>query len=973
MSRPGELRSQIDQFAPDWVLVSSEDVSHILLREAGAAAPGRIVYLAHTPQFFPFGPASWNQDAQATRIVREARAVVAIAEFTAGYIREHTGREAVVVHPPIYGEAAPISEGSAVLMVNPCAVKGISIFLELARRFPDYPFAALKGWGTTRADLEALAALPNVTVLDTVRSIDEVLSNAKLLLMPSLWLEGFGLIAMEAMLRGLPVISSDAGGLVEAKRGTGFVIPVRPIERYSNTFDETGMPRPEIPPQDIEPWVQALQQLLGSQEIYEAESERSRTAARAFVSQLDAGQLEKVLLSLETPRLKILLAHNSLYYPSHGGGDRSNRLLMEAIAARGHHVRVVARIEAFGDDAHRRHLDALRERGIEARETDSGVELRLNGVDVRTLTRDARWRRFFAAQLEEFNPDIIITSTDDPAQLLFQLAVDAPRAKVVHLVRATIAVPFGPDSAAASPEKTEQLRRADLVVGVSEYVADYVRRWGGIDAIHVPISLMDSGEAQELGSFENAYVTMVNPCAVKGISIFLAVAEQLPDVRFAAVPTWGTNAEDHVALSRHANVTVLPPVDNIDDLMRQTRVLLVPSVWAEARSRIVVEAMARGVPVIASDIGGIPEAKLGVPYLIPVNPIERYQHSVDENMVPVAEVPPQNVAPWVAALRRLLSDREHYSDIAGKSRRAALEYIGRLTALPFEQCLESVVRKPKRAVQVKAAAHQLSPERQKLLALRLRQKADARAPCSSPWFPGIEAVAANSLRLFCLPPAGGGTLMYAGWKDALDRRTAVVPVRLPGRESRIAEPPIDDIRALVQPLCTAIAPHTHMPFALFGHSMGAGIAFELAHALRRSGYPLPRALFVSAARAPQFRLHHEPPPEPTDEELLEQLRRLDGLPAGVLDNPNLLRLIMPVLRADTRLYRNYIYTPEDALPVPIFAYGGASDPNVRPEHLEAWRTQTTAGFTHREFPGGHFYLQSSRDAFLEALKADLPD
>src|SRR6266436_976903 len=260
------LTEQIRGFDPDFVLVSSEDLSHVLLREASAAAPDRIVYLAHTPQFYPFGPASWNPDSQAASIVRSARAIVAIGAHMQGYIRKHLGREAVVIHPPIYG-APPFArfgsfDAGWVLMVNPCIVKGISIFLALAREFPELPFAALKGWGTTTADLQALADAPNVTVLDTVGDIEEVLSRSRLLLMPSLWYEGFGLIAMEAMLRGLPVISSDSGGLAEAKRGTGFVIPVRPIERYEPVFDENHMPKPVDVEQDIEPWKRALAALV---------------------------------------------------------------------------------------------------------------------------------------------------------------------------------------------------------------------------------------------------------------------------------------------------------------------------------------------------------------------------------------------------------------------------------------------------------------------------------------------------------------------------------------------------------------------------------------------------------------------------------------------------------------------------------------------------------------------------------------
>ena len=149
---------------------------------------------------------------------------------------------------------------------------------------------------------------------------------------------------------------------------------------------------------------------------------------------------------------------------------------------------------------------------------------------------------------------------------------------------------------------------------------------------------------------------MVNPCAVKGISIFLALAERFPDIEFAAVPTWGTTAADLAALRARPNVTVLAPFDAIDDLLRQTRVMLVPSIWAEARSRVILEAMSRGIPVMASDVGGLAEAKLGVDYLLPVNPVAHYRSMVDELMVPMAEIPPQNVRA-VGSSARVLVDR----------------------------------------------------------------------------------------------------------------------------------------------------------------------------------------------------------------------------------------------------------------------------------------------------------------------------
>lgn len=297
------LRRQIREFSPDWVLVSSEDLDHMLLREAAHSAPGRLVYVAHTPQFYPFGPASWHPDAEATELVSRAAAVVVIGRSTAAYVERYTGRSAAIVHPPIYGQGPypnlACFDRGLLTMINPCAVKGIDIFLALAERLPDFAFGALPGWGTTSQDRAALAALPNVTLLPNCPDIEQMLARTRVLLMPSLWMEGFGLIVMEAMLRGIPVISSDAGGLVEAKSGTGYVIPVRAIERYEPVFDEHGMPRPVTARQEIDPWVQAVRKLLGDRAEYERESAASRRAALEFVGSLRAAAMEELLASLK--------------------------------------------------------------------------------------------------------------------------------------------------------------------------------------------------------------------------------------------------------------------------------------------------------------------------------------------------------------------------------------------------------------------------------------------------------------------------------------------------------------------------------------------------------------------------------------------------------------------------------------------------------------------------------------------------
>jgi surfactin synthase thioesterase subunit/glycosyltransferase involved in cell wall biosynthesis len=658
--------------------------------------------------------------------------------------------------------------------------------------------------------------------------------------------------------------------------------------------------------------------------------------------------------------MRILLAQNSLYYPAYGGGDRSNRLLMEALAARGHTCRVVARIARFGAAEHDRYLHELAARAVSPLSAEGGVVVFQHaGVEAHVATHHPNLRAYFAAQIAAFAPDVVLTSTDDPAQLLLEGALRA-NARTLYLARATLALPFGPDCAFPSAAKTEALRQCDAIVGVSQYVADYIRQWSGIPAVHVPISLLDPPPYPDLGRFENEFVTLVNPCAVKGISIFLDLAERMPEARFAGVPTWGTNQADRAALLSHPNVTLLDPVDNVDDILRRTRVLLVPSLWAEARSRMVVESMLRGVPVIASNVGGIPEAKLGVDYLLAVRPIEKYRAGIDDQMVPIADVPAQDIGPWAAALARLLTDRAHYGELSHASRQAALEYAAGLSVQPFEALLErcrTSVPPPRDDRPAPDDSHELSaldrlsPERRQLLALRLHKIFGATA-----------GVAPGTLRLFCFPHAGGSAAAFKGWPERLFPAVAVMHLR-PARRGNMAE--------MVAALGEAIQPYLGQPFAFFGHSMGAIVAFELARLLRRRHEPLPRILLVSGARAPQFRRGHVPPPEPGEAEFVSALRRLEGTPAEVLDNPDLLRLILPALREDAAIYRHYIYAEEPPLDCPIRAYGGAQDPNVRREHLEGWEQQTTAGFGMRVFSGGHFFLQTARDEFLAALARDL--
>ena len=170
----------------------------------------------------------------------------------------------------------------------------------------------------------------------------------------------------------------------------------------------------------------------------------------------------------------------------------------------------------------------------------------------------------------------------------------------------------------------------------------------------------------------------------------------------------------------------------------------------------------------------------------------------------------------------------------------------------------------------------------------------------------------------------------------------------------------------------ALRPHLDVPFALFGHSMGALVVFELTRELRRRRVPLPVLLAVSGHEAPQ-----RPDPDPPiahlpDAEFIRELRaRYDGIPEQVLAEQELLQLLLPVLRADVLLMESYVYGDEPALECALSCYGGEQDRHVGREDLEAWREQTRGPFTLRVFPGGHFFIESARDAVLKALREDL--
>ncbi|HEU4628273.1 MAG TPA: alpha/beta fold hydrolase [Gemmatimonadaceae bacterium] len=225
--------------------------------------------------------------------------------------------------------------------------------------------------------------------------------------------------------------------------------------------------------------------------------------------------------------------------------------------------------------------------------------------------------------------------------------------------------------------------------------------------------------------------------------------------------------------------------------------------------------------------------------------------------------------------------------------------------------------------------------------------------------------------MLCLPYAGGGVSVFHGWSDALPAGLALWPVQLPGREDRIGDAPFSRIGPLVEALGDVVHAHVRQPFALFGHSMGALIAFELARHLRRRFGVQPVRLFVSGYVAPHLPARSAPVHDLPEDAFLDHVRRLNGTSEAVLANPEIRRLIVSVLRADLALCETFAYTADEPLGCAISAFGGLEDPEVRRADLLAWRMHTSRDFTLRMFAGDHFFLRAARRTLLEAMRADL--
>ncbi len=237
----------------------------------------------------------------------------------------------------------------------------------------------------------------------------------------------------------------------------------------------------------------------------------------------------------------------------------------------------------------------------------------------------------------------------------------------------------------------------------------------------------------------------------------------------------------------------------------------------------------------------------------------------------------------------------------------------------------------------------------------------------SRWLMMSRTICQPKLKLFCFPFAGGGASVFRLWMRLLPPEMQVCAVQLPGRESRIRERAFNQMQPLVLAATEALIPYLDGPYAFFGHSMGAILAFEIARRLRILGKRGPNLLIPSASCAPQIPRKLPVTFNLPEDKLVLELRELQGTHAEVLEHREIMQVLLPLLRSDFEAIETYSYQEGQPLECPIFSIGGAEDADIGIEDLNAWRVQTSGEFSACVLPGNHFFLLNDHELVVQTI------
>lgn len=242
---------------------------------------------------------------------------------------------------------------------------------------------------------------------------------------------------------------------------------------------------------------------------------------------------------------------------------------------------------------------------------------------------------------------------------------------------------------------------------------------------------------------------------------------------------------------------------------------------------------------------------------------------------------------------------------------------------------------------------------------------------SPPWFIVPKPLSAPGARIFCFPPAGSGARFFGHWAEYAGASLEVWAVELPGRGTRQREVPYENFDLVLTALADALRPHLAFPFALFGLSMGAFLAFELTRLLERRHCQRPVHLFVSGCSAPNLPTVPSLTSTLSDDRLLQELHKLNGTPLSVLQSSEMMRYFLPVIRSDLSLSESYVYDAGPKVECPITAFAGKGDTEVTPQGLDAWRFQTTSRFAMSWLDCGHFPSGTAEEKMVTEISTQI--